>query len=230
MRTIRCQAVLLALSAVVAGVIEPCGARAQTLTPEALTSFQWFNTLGFPEVKGCPLVRVADGGESDSGDGWPQKHYLTAFLLATNGDSFNVLTLDLGVQTFTNKPPGTLDLFRVGFDVLKLREEATARLNEMRNETTNDAIATMARDFGSQLSQKAQVFVLAWACWRQGLDDLAQEIYAEALKMPKWVPPTATSSTFQEDMEKEIGEAAFLACGFGVRRCVNHPSAIAGAV
>jgi hypothetical protein len=95
MKASRCRFVLLAFCAVVAVMIEPCCARGQSLTPEALTNFQWFSTLGFPDVKGCPLVRVATGRYSQTYDAPPTNSYLTAYVLATNASSFNVVETDL---------------------------------------------------------------------------------------------------------------------------------------
>jgi hypothetical protein len=205
MKAIRCRAVLLAFSVAVAGMIEPSGAQAQGLTPETQTNFQWFSGLGFPDVKGCPFVRVTTGRWSQGVEGPPQNSFLRGFLLGTNGSAFNVVTTDLHGETFTNTPPGTPEHQRVGFEILSLQEEATARLNALRNPPADDGFG---RGFALQLSERAQVFVLAWDCWRQGLDALAQDLYAEGKKMPAMGNTPDQSSTFQEALEKDIGHAA----------------------
>jgi hypothetical protein len=212
MKASRCQTALLAFSVIVAGMADPCGARAQALSQEALTNFQWFSTLGFPDVKGCPLVRLAD-------QSWSQRYAtlrpggcLTAFLLATNGKSFDVLTAQLLVEKLTASDPGAPENNRVGFEILGLREQATARLEELRGANTNDSLESLMQrmmgNFGAQLSEQGQVFVLGWACWRHGMDGLAQNLYAEAAKIPTLGGDPHKSRTFHDDLESDLGYTA----------------------
>jgi hypothetical protein len=218
MKSSRCRVLLLAFSAIVAGMIEPCVAQAQTVTPEALTNFQSFGKLGFPDVKGCPLVRVATGGNSESSDGI-DKEYVPGFLVATNGDSFTVLTFDLDVGTYTKTAAGTPDFSRVGYEILNLRDEASARL---------ESLLGTWRGPRSKLAWRNSYFVLAWACWRQGLDSLAQQFYGEAEKWAKSDNGAATFSTFPEDIQNQLGVAAYWGAvsSFG-NLSINRPQLLA---
>ena len=48
-----------------------------------------------------------------------------------------------------------------------------------------DVEADLLRRFGERVTERSQIFVLAWACWRQGLEDEAQRLYAVAQKTRK---------------------------------------------
>ena len=177
-------------------------------------------------MKGRPFVRVATGRAIPSEGGPPQNSFLEGFLLRTNASSFDVMTTLLRVRTLTNTPMETPEQLRVGFETLSFQEEATARLDALRNAPAKDW------DFPPQFSDRAEVFVLAWDCWRQGLDALAQDLYIEAKKIPdpdadgdlepvttandplnpdKKMPSELRDSekrpTFQEALEKDIGHA-----------------------
>jgi len=101
----------------------------QVLSQEARANFEWFGGLGFPNVKDCQFVRVATAWWGRSGNNPPQNHYENAFLLTNNSSQFACLTLDLFKRTLTKSTNGTPEYERVGFDRLKLKLEARARLD-----------------------------------------------------------------------------------------------------
>ena len=73
-------------------------------------TFNWFDTLGFPDVKGCKFVRVGTGGWSQDGNKPPRKHYAHAFLLKTETNGFLACvaaseTAGIGDQARTNRSP-----------------------------------------------------------------------------------------------------------------------------
>jgi hypothetical protein len=103
---------------------------------QADSDFRWFETLGFPDAKDLPYVRVATGGWSQADDESPQNTYLHGSLLSTNKDAFKVLLLDLSVRWFTNSPSTKQEYERVGFDLLDLKREAAGRLKELRQSET----------------------------------------------------------------------------------------------
>jgi len=169
---------------------------------KALADFEWFGSLGFPDAKGCPFVRVATGQWSKSGDEPPQNHYVNGFLLSTNGNVFTVLSLDLSTATFTNSSSGKSEHERVGFELLKLDDEAsTLRKTLQQRPDKNDSW----RRFGEQTTERVEVFTFAWGCWRQGLETEAQMLYELAKTIPTGRGGHNEEPTFRQSVEKDLG-------------------------
>ena len=168
-------------------------AESDTLTPQARKDFEWFSTLGFPDPKGCVLVRVDTGGWRQSGEDARREIYEDAFLETTNTAGFTVLTMDLVEQTYaqTNakasgkiSPPPVLNgggLFpnRAGFDVLTPSNEVAELLGAFQNPSQND----LSWRYGNLLDDRTVMFAMAWGCWRNGWDSEAQQLYEQFQKM-----------------------------------------------
>jgi hypothetical protein len=148
---------------------------------ERARTFGWFSTLGFPDVKGCKLVLVSTGGWYRSGSDPPRNTYLLGFVLEENGKSFSVLTLDLTTRTFRWSPPGAAEHERVGYEKLPLAKTAEDHLQALRGGPAVEQPGL--RFFQAGLSTRGETFVLAWACWRHGLDGQAAALYAHAASM-----------------------------------------------
>lgn len=148
------------------------------LSAEATTNFEWFSHLGFPDVKGCPLVHVATGGWYQSGNEPPQNQYLDAFLLSSNAHDFTVFTTDLSKHTFTYTTNGTPEYERVSFEPRILNDEVSLILT---NHLDNGWEQDLYQNFGASFSTRMETFILAWACWRQGLDSEATNLYQHAV-------------------------------------------------
>ena len=160
----------------------------ETEVRRAHSDFQWFSTLGFPEIKELPYVRVATGKWSRSGNDPPENHYLNGFLLESNAACFKVFTLDLPSRTFTNTPSATAEYQRVGFEILDLRREAELRLQKLLQPPSEE---DAWRYFHGAVPEQTEVFVLSWACWREGLESQALGLYREAGNLPRPYDPPA---------------------------------------
>ena len=89
-----------------AGERSPAKPAAEGLTQSQRDAMKWFDGLGFPDLKGRQLVRVATGQWSRSDDNPPENTYFIAFLLKTEGDQFTVMGANLDTRTFKATPPG----------------------------------------------------------------------------------------------------------------------------
>lgn len=190
-----------------AGLPSRTGAATGGLTPEAKADFEWFSGLGFPEVKSASLVRVATGRWSHSGPEPPQNSYLLGFLLATNGNRFTTLDLDLSRHTFTNSAAGTAEHQRVGFERIGLKERAATFLDYYEKPRERDVEADLWRRFGERVTERSQVFVLAWACWGQGLEEEAGRLWAVAQKTRKVTGPDDSGLSLRRKLENDLGRA-----------------------
>jgi len=134
-----------------------------SLTPESKTDFEWFNSLGFPDVKDAPFVDVATGGWSQSGSDPRQAQRALAFLLSTNGNTFTTLDMDLFKRTFTVSADGTAEYQRVGYEKIGLKDRAGMLLEYYEKPHEPDVEADLWRRFGERVTERSQIFVLA-AC------------------------------------------------------------------
>jgi hypothetical protein len=153
--------------------------------PEAERSeaFTWFGSLGFPDVKGRPFVRVATGRWYQAGDDTPRNTYVRGFLVEENGDRFTVVTLSLTTETFQGTPAEEVSYKRVGYEASDLATGAAAYLEALRT-PPKDGEGDSRPLWGINFHPRTEAFVLAWACWRAGLDKLAAGLFDHAAKMP----------------------------------------------
>jgi len=145
-------------------------------------AFNWFATLGYPDVAKLPFVDVATGGWSQGAGEAPLAHHAHGFLLSQDGNHFSILTLDLETHKFTKTGPLTaagqpVEKHKVvDYQPADLVEFATAALK----------VATDRLTAGNRPGPGGEVelFVLAWACARQGHDRLATELFDCAASFP----------------------------------------------
>ena len=193
----------LTLLAMVVALLSSAMSQAATAT-EAESDFKWFSGLGFPDVKDRRLVRVATGLWSQSGNHPRQNRYVTGFLLAEEGTRFTVLALDLTESRLTNSLPGTAEHERVGFEPLDLKAYAAAQLGALRQEPGDE---DRWQRFGERLAQRSEVFVFAWACWRNGLTNEAGGLYAAAASLPARYQREAGDARFRMSVERDLAHA-----------------------
>jgi len=176
---------------------------AAEVSGEARTNFEWFNSLGFPEVKGSSFVRIATGSWGRMGNQPPQNQYLNAFLLASNATNFTSISLDLSRRTLSHSTNGTPEYQRVGFDRLNLQSEA----NKLLDAYANGEIGTVTTpDLNERISKRVSMFVFAWGCWLNGLNTEAEKLY-QLSKTLRYGIAKIDEEHFQLVLEQEIAYA-----------------------
>src|SRR6266705_2712399 len=75
--------------------VTSCHGDLSGLSSNAREDFEWFSSLGFPDVKGCPCVRLENGGSWTAKGELIRIDYITAFVLATNAGNRKLFTADL---------------------------------------------------------------------------------------------------------------------------------------
>ena len=202
--------IVLSLVAVsVWAISSVCNAQPTGVTSPALKDFEWFSTLGFPDPKGCLLIRVDTGG---SGPEW--RRTVEGKLrrrISSGNQCFRFQGAYAGFidQTYAqtnakasgkiSPPPmlhgGGLSRERVGFDILEPSNEVAEVLGALQNPRKNDDLWWR---FGTLLDDRTAVFVLAWGCWRNGWDSEAQRLYEQFQKMP------ARGNTLENEFAKKM--------------------------
>jgi hypothetical protein len=136
--------------------------------------FQWFTDLGYRDVKDLKFVRVATGRSYSS--------FVGGFLLWEKGESFTVLTIDLEERQYQKTPVDTEPSEKIDFEIRNLKDEAAACLKTLRSPTPQDRDQLWLLD-SLHMFWRTQTFILAWACHRNELDDLAADLFDHAAKM-----------------------------------------------
>lgn len=170
------------------------------LSQEAKTNFEWFSDLGFPDLNGCPFVRVATGRWFQSGNEPRQNQYVDGFLIASNTTNFTVFTMDLFKNALAYSANGAPEYARVAFEPIALQDTVNAVLTNHLNEGVEQ---NMMRRFGAAISERVEFFALAWACWRNGLNPDAEKLFRRAKLVTRGNEPP-DESDFHTRLEKDI--------------------------
>jgi hypothetical protein len=197
-----------ALTALLLMAAGHCGAQSvgAVLSPEAKADFEWFRSLGYPEVKDAAWVEVTRGVE-----GGPRAMVAQGFLLKNAPESISLLLLDLHVRSIQRKMlvafQGAQNLDWEEKPFPEVAREYAVGLDEEERDPVRDYQPL----WGLRLGLKAQAFVMAQACWEKGLPDEAQAIYEAARKVPPWPMGRSVDgqdSTLREAVERELAHAA----------------------
>jgi hypothetical protein len=136
-------------------------------------AIEWFDTLGRPDLAKVEFVKVATGEFSAPKGRPPVKQFQPAFLLATEGESFKILTLGLKTEWYTTRRHGN-EMTEVGYEPVDLKAAMAEYLKSLSKlEKDSPEIAQM---FGHYVSDTER-FVLARACERRGLADEARTLF-----------------------------------------------------
>lgn len=159
-------------------------------------AFAWFEKLGFPDVKDCTYIRIATGQWKQYGNKPRQNTYLNAFLIDEKDNTFTALTQDLFIRTFEKTEPNIPNYEQVAYQEMDLEKEVKAYLNLLQNPPEDDN----RRRFGERLNERAEVFVLAWACSRKGLESLSQQLCNQVFSMKEFDEKGSLIDLLQKDL------------------------------
>ena len=178
---------------------------AAEVSEEARQAYEWFSTLGFPEVKDAKWAEVTQTFDAFIGDE-NRTHKMHGFILAETDIDFSVLLPDLAVKSMPK------DATPIGFRIRGTFEErsfSTWAAEQVK------ALQSPPKDgfdrFGAHLGHKAEVFALSYFCWRRGDADLAAKLYAEAEKRTTYLSHQERENqpvSMREALEIELGHAA----------------------
>ena len=157
-----------------------CFARADgsPVSKEARECFEWFQTLGYPDVEKASWAEVWTGAYAGSVP--PKALTLHGFITKSDGEKFTALTDELIPLSLTKSKPDTAAHHRVGYEKQPFHSYAAGVLEDLRHPPRENGW----RHFGERLGFKARVFFLAYACWVKGDAALAQQLFDEAKKLP----------------------------------------------
>jgi len=193
----------------------PLPAADSRISEEAKECFDWFATLGFPDVKDATFAQVWTGDWCQSGSGARTSATLSGFVHDNSLFDFSVVGVDLIQRELTTSNRRAKPEDRIGYEKRSLTDYAKHRIELLRHPPKDDG-----GRFDAKLGQTAEVFFLAYACWRKGKTDLAQSLFDGARELGQ------SSNTDDDEpasmricLEQELGHQAMwdavLRCGGG---------------
>lgn len=182
---------------------------------EMEASFVWLESLGYPQMPNRQPIRVTTTiTYNENGAQKTQKDVTLGFLLREDAKSFAALTPALDEITWKRKDREDWPDSDAEFERLDL-----PRLARMALEQNDADKADSFSRFGRQLSARGELFVLAWACARQGHSAWAIKLYdvAEADKSGD-----ESDKSFRDRLEEDFAYAetweATVDCGTEIPR------------
>lgn len=187
------------------------------LPDEALKCFQWFSTLGYPDVKEAWWAEFWIGTQP-SGDEKVEP-WARGFVTKETETAFTFVKPDLTSAMVQKSKPGTPVDERVECVQRPFHEVIGHQLDLLQHPPKGTS-----HRFGARLSQKAETFFLAYVCWQRGEENLAVQLYQAARlydqqteKLPSSESTNRKSISMQEELEIDLGHAAMwdavLRCG-----------------
>jgi hypothetical protein len=183
------------------------------ISDDAKKCFEWFATLGYPEVKEATFAEVSTGGSSQSGDDPPTAITIRGFVTPKQDGHFEVVGVDLLQGEYTTNDSPAKPEEHVGFKARPFMEYCQQKLDRLRHPPKDPWDR-----FGSKIGIKSETFFLAYCCWRQGENAMAQSLFVEAQKSPSMNSGNSEDTdSMRLSLEKELGHYAMwdavLQCG-----------------
>jgi hypothetical protein len=169
----------------------------QMLTTEAREAFTWFDKLEFPDVSGKPFVLATTSNYWLDEKNLQYNERTYGYLLSENENSFTVLTSGLTVNKFQKSPLNTPERERVGFAIVNLEEAAQLYLDSLKNPHKELYVGF--------LNKRGILFGMAWGCWKNGLNSLAQSLFELAKTVREPYDKKKQRPDIMELMEQDIG-------------------------
>ena len=184
----------------------------------------WYDTLGFPDCKDLPYVRVATGSWMKSGSNPPENRYVEGFLESEEAGAFTVFLCsvsDFKDRFGMDEPYAPLTTVRfvrkdtgpayghVGFEVLDFNKASSDALDRVRAQA-----AKTAEDggllWGRPVSQRARIFAFARAGLQKGLSETASTLMIFAANIRDEQTGKADPLKLRETLQAQIGHAVLI--------------------
>lgn len=183
----------------------------------------WYDTLGFPDTKDLPYVRVATGSFYQVGDNPPENRFVEGFLVDEEPDAFTVFIC--GVSYFKDWPDDsepypaltTVRLLRktvgpahqhVSYEVLNFKDVLAEVLERVREQALKPYNGLRyGQRYGHGVTHRARIFALARACLQKGLSHTAPALLTLAANIPDEQTGKVDPRMLRETLQRQIGDA-----------------------
>jgi len=189
----------------------------------------WYDTLGYPDVKNLPYVRVATGlGHKMGNQPW-ENSFVEGFLVSEDTASFTVFVCSVsespspGPEMFEPYAPlTTVRLVRkmdgpvekqVNYEALDLKKVSAGALERLLQRNADKSFpegagARVAMSGGQPVPHRARIFALGRACVQKGLTDTGAALMEFAANIPDF--RTGKAPVLREALQRDIGEVVLI--------------------
>ena len=168
--------------------------------PETMKAdFEWFDSLGYPDVRGLQFVKYIGGWVTAKGEERMEKWVNFGWFQADRPEAFTVLSLAFQRGDLSKGPAKGTAGRRYAITSMDFRPFVETELHSADPlHLVGGAVS------GPQFPPRTYLFVLGWMCSRQGLDDLAEAAYRAAMARPRNGDDDARP--FRDRLDRDLGE------------------------
>jgi len=177
----------------------------------------WYETLGYPNAKNLPYVRVTTGSWSQTGN-QPPKHILTeGILVSQDAEAFTVFLCsvpDLHILDPLPEPYAPLttvrfvhattgpDQRRVDYEILDFQKVAAETLARIPNPRTGPF-----RGYAWPVYDRARIFAFGAMCWQKNLPETAASLMDIAAAIPNEATRKRDLHPLLDELQQQFGDA-----------------------
>lgn len=181
------------------------------LSPKAKECFEWYHTLGYPDLKDAVWAEVWTGACGNGANEATQAMTGRMFILKDEGTHFQALLPPMTSMHFTKaesgEPAARPPYARIGFEPRPFEKEMDQAVADFQKPA---ASPFQYEVIPPRASRRTQLFILAYACWRKGDISRAQQLYEAADAAPDYDQrhEKADLPGMRYDLERELGQMA----------------------
>ena len=191
--------------------------------PAVSDAIAWYDTLGYPDAKELPYVRVATGMWIQTGNQPRENQFVEGFLVREDDESFTVFLCNVSSLTSRRddsgrRPYAALTTVRfvrktsgpaseqVGYDLLDFPTVAEAVLDRVREQASRrDGFLLDA--LGRPVTHRARIFAFARASLQKGLPDVGEALMDLAANIPIDQTGEVAPGKLRDVLQRQIGNA-----------------------
>ncbi|MCA9004832.1 MAG: hypothetical protein KDA70_06115 [Planctomycetaceae bacterium] len=153
----------------------------QSLSAHSRELFDWFDTLGVPNLDDRKYLRLYKGTYQTLRDDKEKPQYTNVFLLVSTESEKKTFTLGMRTVTYSNESSNILTGELYEFKEVDLRKDVIRRLKYLRSLTPEE---DRLRHIGRMSRELVELFILARGCYGAGLNEEAEELMTYMSETP----------------------------------------------
>lgn len=153
----------------------------QSLSAHSRVLFEWFDTLGVPNLDGRKYLRIYRGTYLRVPDTEANPHFTYAFLLDSTDTEKLVFTFGMSTESFTRDEYNMLSGESYRYQEFDLQTDVIERLQELRALNRQKGHHKLEAD---RTDEPVALFILARGCYGNGFKQQAEELISYLAELP----------------------------------------------
>ena len=191
------------------------------LPADVSAAVAWYDTLGYPDVKDLPYVRVATGSRGQVGNQTRENRFVEGFLVSADKEAFTIFicsVADFKDQfEFLDEPYPALTTVRfvrtiagpaysrVDYGILDFKKVSSGVLERVRAQVSKRGPDGGLR-WGRPVSHRVRIFAFARACLQKGLAETGAALMNLAANIPEEQTNKVDSAMLHDILQQQIGD------------------------